>query len=70
MNLTDRAQAKGINKYSAYRWFKEGTLPVPAVRVNSRSILVPVPRPAVATRVGPSTPGSPRTTRGTIWLAN
>lgn len=51
MNLTDWARANGINKYTAYRWFKEGTLPVPAVRINSRSILVQVPIPAVATRV-------------------
>ena|ERR1035437_2585877 len=51
MNLTDWARANGINKYTAYRWFREGTLPVPAVRINSRSILVQVPSPAVATRV-------------------
>lgn len=40
MNLTDWARAQGIHPQTAYRWFREGTLPVPAVRVNSRSVLV------------------------------
>jgi putative resolvase len=31
---------QGIHPQAAYRWFREGTLPVPAVRVNSRSVLV------------------------------
>jgi putative resolvase len=31
---------QGIHPQTAYRWFREGTLPVPAVRVNSRSVLV------------------------------
>jgi putative resolvase len=30
----------GVHPQTAYRWFREGTLPVPAVRVNSRSVLV------------------------------
>jgi putative resolvase len=33
----DRA---GVHPQAAYRWFREGTLPVPAVRVGPRTILV------------------------------
>lgn len=40
MNLKDRARLQGIHLQTAYRWFREGRLPVPAVRVNSRSVLV------------------------------
>ncbi len=40
MNLTEWARLQGIHPQTAYRWFREGTLPVPAVRVNSRSVLV------------------------------
>ncbi|WP_192756341.1 IS607 family transposase [Actinopolymorpha pittospori] len=40
MNLTDWARAQGIAPRTAYRWFPEGTLPVPAERVGPRMILV------------------------------
>lgn len=40
MNLTEWARSQGVHPQTAYRWFREGTLPVPAVRVNSRSVLV------------------------------
>ena len=40
MNLTDWARLQGLHPQTAYRWFREGKLPVPAVRVNSRSVLV------------------------------
>ncbi|MHB8296060.1 MAG: IS607 family transposase, partial [Acidimicrobiales bacterium] len=40
MNLTEWARAQGVHPQTAYRWFRLGTLPVPAVRVNSRSVLV------------------------------
>ena len=40
MNLTEWARRQGIHPQTAYRWFHEGTLPVPAVRVNQRTILV------------------------------
>jgi putative resolvase len=40
VNLTEWARAQGIHPQTAYRWFREGTLPIPAVRVNSRSVLV------------------------------
>ncbi|MHB2023606.1 MAG: IS607 family transposase [Mycobacteriales bacterium] len=40
MNLTEWARRQGIHPQTAYRWFHAGTLPVPAVRVNQRTILV------------------------------
>lgn len=40
MNLTEWARPQGVHPQTAYRWFREGALPVPAVRVNQRTILV------------------------------
>lgn len=40
MNLTEWAKAQGISPHTAYRWFRNGTLPVPAERVGPRLILV------------------------------
>lgn len=40
MNLTEWARVQGIAPRTAYRWFREGTLPVPAQRVGPRTILV------------------------------
>jgi putative resolvase len=40
VNLTEWARAQGVHPQTAYRWFREGTLPVPAVRVNERTVLV------------------------------
>ncbi|MFE3416533.1 IS607 family transposase [Streptomyces mirabilis] len=42
MNLTEWARAQGIAPRTAYRWFREGTLPVPAERVGPRTILVSI----------------------------
>jgi putative resolvase len=42
VNLTDWARAQGIAPRTAYRWFREGTLPVPAERVGPRTILVSI----------------------------
>ena len=39
MNLTEWARAQGIHVTTAYRWYREGTLPVPA-RKAGRLILV------------------------------
>ena len=39
MNLADWAESVGVNRHTAYRWFREGMLPVPAERVG-RLILV------------------------------
>ncbi|MFF8919626.1 IS607 family transposase [Streptomyces sp. NPDC015032] len=42
MNLTEWAKTQGVHPQTAYRWFREGTLPVPAQRVGPRTILVNV----------------------------
>jgi putative resolvase len=42
VNLTEWAKAQGVHPHTAYRWFREGTLPVPATRVGPRTILVNV----------------------------
>lgn len=39
MNLTEWAQAQGIHVQTAYRWYREGTLPLPEAKVG-RLILV------------------------------
>lgn len=49
MNLSDWADHVGVSKFTAYRWFREGTLPVPARRVG-RLILVEVPPPEASGR--------------------
>jgi putative resolvase len=41
VNLSEWADRVGVSKFTAYRWFREGTLPVPARRVG-RLILVDV----------------------------
>lgn len=40
MNLTEWARHQGIHPQTAYKWFRQGTLPVPAVRINQRTVLV------------------------------
>ncbi|MBM0239445.1 IS607 family transposase, partial [Micromonospora sp. ATA32] len=40
MNLTEWARTQGVHPQTAYRWFRDGTLPVPAQRVGPRMILV------------------------------
>ena len=40
VNLTEWARLQGVHPRTAYRWFRDGTLPVPAVRVNQRTVLV------------------------------
>ncbi|WP_326752443.1 IS607 family transposase [Streptomyces hirsutus] len=52
MNLTEWAKAQGVHPQTAYRWFREGTLPVPAQRVGPRTILVNVDASAVPATVG------------------
>jgi len=51
VNLTEWARLQGLHPQTAYRWFREGKLPVPAVRVNSRSVLV-APDAALASARG------------------
>ncbi|KOG44336.1 resolvase [Streptomyces virginiae] len=52
MNLTEWAKAQGVHPQTAYRWFREGTLPVPAQRVGPRTILVNVEANATSEVVG------------------
>ncbi|WP_427006652.1 IS607 family transposase [Pseudarthrobacter sp. H2] len=40
MRLKDWAISQGIHPQTAYKWFKDGTLPVPARRVGPRLIIV------------------------------
>lgn len=42
VNLTEWAHANGVHPQTARKWFREGNLPVPAVRVGPRTILVNV----------------------------
>ena len=51
MNLSEWANLQGIHPQTAYRWFREGTLPVPARQIG-RLILVG------DLDTSPSTPGS------------
>ncbi|MEU0836665.1 IS607 family transposase [Streptomyces sp. NPDC005969] len=52
MNLTEWARVQGVHPQTAYRWFREGTLPVPAQRVGPRTILVNVEAVAAPGTVG------------------
>jgi len=40
VNLAEWARLQGIHPRTAYRWFRQGTLPVPAARANSRWVPV------------------------------
>jgi putative resolvase len=40
MKLKDWALANNVHPQTAYRWFREGVLPVPAERVGSKTIMV------------------------------
>lgn len=48
MNLREWAIARGIHPQTAYRWFREGKMPVPARRLPSGTIWVDGPAPATA----------------------
>jgi putative resolvase len=55
MSLTGWARAQGVAPRTAYRWFREGVLPVPAQRVGPRTILVNIDAstsPSVTEAVG------------------
>jgi putative resolvase len=54
VNLTEWAHAQGIHVQTAYRWYREGTLPVP-VRKVGRLILV---YPGTATEAARKTEGA------------
>jgi putative resolvase len=44
MKLATWAHANGVHPQTAYRWFRQGTMPVPARRLPSGTILVEAPR--------------------------
>ena len=52
MKLSDWARAQGVHPKTAYRWWRQGTLPVPARQVNARVILVEAPTPVSRGGVG------------------
>jgi putative resolvase len=52
MKLTDWARSQGVHPKTAYRWWREGTLPVPARQVSARMILVEEPTSTPAGGVG------------------
>jgi putative resolvase len=43
MKLAAWARANGVHPQTAYRWFRQGTMPVPARRLPSGTILVDTP---------------------------
>lgn len=49
--MTEWARSQGVHPQTAYRWFGEGTLPVLAVRVNERTVLV---SPDAVAEAGPA----------------
>ena len=52
MKLSEWARANHIHPKTAYRWWRQGTLPVPARQVAARTILVEQPQPAGGGGVG------------------
>ena len=48
MKLSEWAEQEGIHYQTAWKWFRDGKLPVPAVRTPSGTILVEVPRASTA----------------------
>jgi len=48
VNLTEWARVHHVHPQTAYRWFRQGTLPVPAIRVGPRTILVNPQAPPAA----------------------
>jgi putative resolvase len=49
MKLSEWAARQGVHYQTAWRWWKHGTLPVPARQLPTGTILVEVPRPPVGT---------------------
>jgi predicted site-specific integrase-resolvase len=51
VNLREWALEQGVHPKTAYRWFREGTLPVPARRAGRLILVDPDPKLAVVGRV-------------------
>src|SRR6266536_1740237 len=60
MKLAAWARVNGVHPQTAYRWFRQGTMPVPARRLPSGTILVEVPGGGVP---------DPRAARLSAWAA-
>jgi putative resolvase len=52
MKLSEWAAQQGVHYQTAWRWWKQGTLPVPARQLPSGTILVEVPAPASLDQMG------------------
>jgi putative resolvase len=52
MKLSEWARVNHIHPKTAYRWWRQGTLPVPARQVSARTILVEQPQPVGGGGVG------------------
>ena len=53
MNLTEWAETQGTHKTTAYRWYRDGVLPVPARKVGRLILVNPEAAPSAAgTRAG------------------
>ena len=52
MNLTEWAHAQGIHVQTAYRWYREGTLPVPVQKVGRLILVSPQSATAAAAPAG------------------
>ncbi len=51
MNLKEWALAQGVHPVTAYRWFREGRLPVTARRAGRLILVDPLPKPSATGRV-------------------
>lgn len=51
MNLKEWALEQGVHPVTAYRWYREGKLPVPARRAGRLILVDPVPKPGRLGRV-------------------
>jgi putative resolvase len=51
VNLKEWALAQGVHPVTAYRWYREGKLPVPARRAGHLILVDPVPEPTASGRV-------------------
>src|SRR5438034_8326571 len=45
VKLAEWARRNGVHPHTAYRWFREGTMPVPARRLPTGTIMVDVATP-------------------------
>jgi putative resolvase len=52
VRLSGWAKQEGVHYQTAWRWFKDGTLPVPARQTATGTILIDAPRPAASAGVG------------------